>query len=115
MNGDPLYHWAALAVATVLVLPIPVALLTGWWTPPWIAEGQRAGMRLRAYGTLCIYGLMLVNGLPRIADASLETMMAWMYVGFGCIAAAAVLFLLAERKDAGERRAGKAPAADRTS
>ncbi|GAB2799229.1 hypothetical protein GCM10027073_33960 [Streptomyces chlorus] len=104
MNGNPLYHWIALAVSTALTLPLPVAILAGW-TPPWMRKRQ-AGMRLRAYGLLCIYALMLVNGLPRIADASIETVMAFMNVGFGFIAAAAVLFLLAERRDSAARAVG---------
>ncbi|NEA85009.1 hypothetical protein G3I38_32490 [Streptomyces sp. SID7958] len=113
MNGNPLYHWVALAVTTVLVLPIPVAILTGW-TPSWIPVRKRAGMRLRAYGTLCLYGLVLANGLPRVADASLGTVMTWMNVGFGFIAAACVLFFLAERRDAGHRSRGeeRPPATD---
>jgi hypothetical protein len=49
---------------------------------------------------------MLLNGIPRVADASYETVMACMSVGFGFIAAAAVLFLLAERRDSGARAAG---------
>lgn len=97
MNGNPLYHWIALAVVTVLTLPVSVAVLAGW-TPPWIRKRQ-AGMRLRAYGLLCIYGLMLANAIPRIADASIDTAMACTYVGFAFIAATAVLILLAERKD----------------
>ncbi|MEV0982472.1 hypothetical protein [Streptomyces sp. NPDC049915] len=104
MNGNPLYHWIALAVSTALVLPVPVAILAGW-TPPWMRKRQ-GGMRLRAYGLLCIYAFMLVNGIPRIADASFEAVMACMSVGFGFIAAAAVLFLLAARKDSGAQRAG---------
>ncbi|MFJ5834147.1 hypothetical protein [Streptomyces sp. NPDC093089] len=104
VNGNPLYHWIALAVSTALMLPIPVAMLAGW-TPPWMRKRQ-AGMRLHAYGILCIYALMLVNGVPRIADASFETVMAWMGVGFGFTAAAAVLFLLAAREDSGARTAG---------
>lgn len=60
-------------------------------------------MRLRAYGMLCIYALTLVNGVPRIADASFETVMACSSAGFGFTAAAAVLFLLSARKDAGAR------------
>ncbi|WP_150210975.1 hypothetical protein [Streptomyces venezuelae] len=104
MNGNPLYHWTALAVCTALMLPVPVAILAGW-TPPWIRKRQ-AGMRLRAYGILCIYALMLANGIPRIADASFETVTACMSVGFGFTAAAAVLFLLAARKDSGARTAG---------
>ena len=97
MNGNPMHHWIWLAVSTALMLPVPVAMLAGW-TPPWERRRQ-AGMRLRAYGFLCYYVLVLLNGIPRLADASYETIMACMSVGFGFIAAAAVLFLLAERKD----------------
>ncbi|MGW0952807.1 hypothetical protein [Streptomyces sp. NPDC002545] len=104
MNGNPLYHWIGLAVSTALMLPLPVAMLAGW-TPPWMRKRQ-AGMRLRAYGFLCIYALTLINSIPRIADASYETVMACMYVGFAFGPAAGVLFLLAERKDAGARAAG---------
>ncbi|WP_019711322.1 hypothetical protein [Streptomyces xinghaiensis] len=49
---------------------------------------------------------MLLNAIPRIADASYETVMTCMLLGFGFIAAAAVLFLLAARKDALARTAG---------
>ncbi|MGJ3559349.1 hypothetical protein ACR6C2_13720 [Streptomyces sp. INA 01156] len=62
MNGNPLYHWIALAVLTALTLPLSVAILAGW-TPPWMRERQ-AGMRLRAYGMLCMYGLALANSIP---------------------------------------------------
>ncbi len=104
MNGNPLYHWIALAVSTALMLPMPVAILAGW-TPPWMRK-QQAGMRLRAYGILCIYALMLFNGIPRIADASFEMVMACSSVGLGFAAAAAVLLLLSARKDSGARTAG---------
>ncbi|MFJ2701455.1 hypothetical protein ACIO5Z_35225 [Streptomyces rochei] len=104
MNGNPLYHWIALAVSTTLMMPMPVAILAGW-TPPWMRKRQ-AGMRLRAYAILCIYALMLVNGIPRIADAPFETVMACSSVGFGFAAAAAVLFLLSARKDSSARTAG---------
>ncbi|MEU9277845.1 hypothetical protein, partial [Streptomyces sp. NPDC048341] len=73
--------------------------------PPWMRKRQ-AGMRLRAYGILCIYALMLVNGIPRIADASNETVTVCMNVGFGFGAAAAVLLLLSARKDSSARTAG---------
>ncbi|MEU6011334.1 hypothetical protein [Streptomyces sp. NPDC047453] len=104
MNGNPLYHWIGLAVSTAVMLPVPVAMLAGW-TPPWMRKRQ-AGMRLRAYGFLCFYALVLLNSIPRIADASFETVMACMNVGFGFIAASAVLFLLAERKDSRAQAAG---------
>ncbi|WP_405772662.1 hypothetical protein OHU34_44240 (plasmid) [Streptomyces sp. NBC_00080] len=103
VNGNPLYHWIGLAVSTAFMLPLPVAILAGW-TPPWMRKRQ-AGIRLRAYGILCIYALMLVNGIPRIAEASFETVMVWTNVGFGFTAAAAVLLLLSARKDSGARTA----------
>ncbi|MFI9624704.1 hypothetical protein [Streptomyces sp. NPDC052042] len=104
MNGNPLYHWIGLAVSTALMLPVPVAMLAGW-TPPWMRKRQ-AGMRLRAYGFLCVYAFTLINSIARIADASYETVMACMYVGFGFVASAALLFLLAERKDSRAQAAG---------
>ncbi|MEL5960025.1 hypothetical protein AADR41_35610 [Streptomyces sp. CLV115] len=104
VNGNPLYHWMALAASTALMLPVPVAILAGW-TPSWMRRRQ-AGMRLRAYGVLCIYALMLFNGIPRIADASFETVMVCTNAGVGFAAGAAVLFLLSARKDAHARTAG---------
>ncbi|MFD4977748.1 hypothetical protein [Streptomyces sp. NPDC056817] len=104
MNGNPLYHWIGLAVSTALMLPVPVAMLAGW-TPPWMRKRQ-AGMRLCAYGFLCFYALILVNSIPRIADASYETVMACTYVGGAFGGAGAVLFLLAERKDSRTQAAG---------
>ncbi|MFJ5151602.1 hypothetical protein ACIQCF_08440 [Streptomyces sp. NPDC088353] len=66
MNGNPLYHWIAPAVSTAFMLPIPVARPAGW-TPPWMRERQ-AGMRLRAYGFLCCYALMLATGTEKTVN-----------------------------------------------
>uniref|UniRef100_A0AAU2K1P2 Uncharacterized protein n=1 Tax=Streptomyces sp. NBC_00049 TaxID=2903617 RepID=A0AAU2K1P2_9ACTN len=33
MNGNPAHHAIALAAATLLLLPFPVAIIAGW-TPP---------------------------------------------------------------------------------
>lgn len=102
MNGHPGYHWIALAVSTVVLLPLPLALLAGW-APPWVS-GSRAALRLRAYGFLCLYALVLVNAVPRIADASPRTVMACTASGLGFVAAALTLFLLAGRGETGVRR-----------
>lgn len=102
VNGDLLYHWIGLAVSTVVMVPVPVAILAGW-TPPWMRK-RLAGMRLRAYGVLCIYAHVLVNSVPRIADASFETVMVCMNVGLGFTIACAVLFLLSADKDSGARK-----------
>ncbi|WP_194236354.1 hypothetical protein [Streptomyces acidicola] len=104
VNGNPLHHWIGLSVSTALMLPVPVTMLAGR-TPPWMRKRQ-AGMRLRAYGFLCFYALILVNSIPRIADASYETARACTYVGGAFGAAGAVLFLLAARKDSRAQTAG---------
>lgn len=105
LNGDPLYHWMAPAVSTALVPPMSVAVLAGW-APPWLRKRQ-AGMRLRAYGSLCCHAFVLLDVVPRIADASYGTVMACANAGFASVAAAAVLFLLSERKDKAAREAGR--------
>ncbi|MFC8368204.1 MULTISPECIES: hypothetical protein [unclassified Streptomyces] len=105
MNGDPLYYWMAVVVSTALIPPMSIAILAGW-TPPWLRKRQ-AGMRLRAYGSLCCYAFALLNVLPRITDASYGTVMACTNAGFAPIAAAVVLFLLSERKDKAAREVGR--------
>ncbi|NUS03441.1 MAG: hypothetical protein HOV97_12845 [Nonomuraea sp.] len=104
MNGNPLYHWMGLAVATVVIVPLSAAMLAGW-APPGMRK-RRAGLRLRACGFLCFYALTLLNAVPRIADASSATVIDCMKAGWVVIALAAVFFLLAERKDARARAAG---------
>ncbi|GHE63081.1 hypothetical protein [Streptomyces capitiformicae] len=101
MHGNPLYHCIALAVASVLMLPLPIALLRGW-VPPW-TRGGTGGLRPRAYGILCLYGGVLANGVPRLANASYDVVMAAMLLGIGFYGLAAVLFLLAAVKDNGAR------------
>ncbi|KAB1149988.1 hypothetical protein F7R91_03965 [Streptomyces luteolifulvus] len=97
MHGNPLYHWIALAVASALMLPLAIALLRGW-VPPW-TRGRTGGLRLRAYGILCLYGGTLANGVPRLAKASFDVVMAAMLFGIGFYGLAAVLFLLSAVKD----------------
>ncbi|MFE7165966.1 hypothetical protein [Streptomyces sp. NPDC057616] len=104
MNGNPLYHWMGLAVATMGIAPLSVAMLAGW-APPGMRK-RRAGLWLRACGFLCFYALTLLSAVPRIADASSATVIDCMRAGWVVIALAAVLFLLAERKDAHARAAG---------
>ncbi|MFI6561115.1 hypothetical protein [Streptomyces sp. NPDC050534] len=104
MYGNPLYHWTGLAAATAVILPLSVAMLAGW-VPPWMRK-RRAGLRLRACGFLCFYALSLLNAVPRIAGASYATVMTCMKAGWVVLALAAVLFLLAERRDSRAREAG---------
>lgn len=106
MNGNPLYHWIGLGIATALMVPMPAAMLLGW-VPPW-QKKYAAGVRLRACALLCMYGLVLANAIPRLADASYETVMACMNVGFAFIAATGVLFFLADRKDHRAAKDGRA-------
>lgn len=111
MNGNPLYHGVALAVSTALILPLPLALLAGW--KPRFVRDRPSGMRLRAHGSLCLYAAVLVNGVPRIADAPAEAVAVCGNVGFGFAAAAVVLFLLPARKDSGARPVGPAEPRER--
>ncbi|MCC9706665.1 hypothetical protein E4N62_16135 [Streptomyces sp. MNU76] len=98
MHGNPLYHWIALAVASVLLLLPAIALLRGW-VPPWMRRRHTGGLRPRAYALLCLYGGMLANGVPRLANASYDVVMAAMLAGLGFYGLAAVLFVLSAVKD----------------
>ena len=62
-------------------------------------------MQLRAYGVLCMYAVVLVNTIPRVADAAFGTVMFCMNIGFGFVAAAAVVFVLSAWKDSAVRAA----------
>ncbi|MCC0100751.1 hypothetical protein K7B10_39585 [Streptomyces flavotricini] len=101
MNGNPTYHAIALAAGTLLVLPAPLAILTGW-TPRGL-RGRQLAARPYAWAVLCLYTLMPLNALPRMLDASAETVMACTVLGFVFIAAAVGCFIQAERT---ARRAG---------
>ncbi|WP_149827315.1 hypothetical protein [Streptomyces tailanensis] len=98
VHGNPLYHWIALGIASVLLLPLSTAILRGW-VPPWM-RNRTGGLRLRAFGLLCLYAGTPANGVPRLADASYNTVMAGIAVGIGCSALAGLLFILAAGKDA---------------
>ncbi|GAB2958690.1 hypothetical protein GCM10023080_018170 [Streptomyces pseudoechinosporeus] len=98
MHGNPLYHWIALGVVSVLLLPLSTAMLRGW-VPPWMRE-RTGGLRLRAFGLLCLYAGTLANGVPRLSNASYDTVMVGIAVGIGCSVLAGLLFILAGRRDA---------------
>lgn len=97
MHGSPLYHWIALAVASALMLTPAIALLRGW-VPRWMRR-RTGGLRPRAFALLCLYGGMLANGVPRLANASYDVVMAAMLVGMGFYGLAAVLFVVSAVKD----------------
>jgi hypothetical protein len=105
----PTMHWVGLVGATLLILPVPVALLAGW-TPLWLRNRQ-AGLRLRAYGILCYYALAPLNLIPRLARAPHEVIMACTGLGFAAIIGGVVLFLLAEREETRAAQAARAPVA----
>ncbi|MGP4050425.1 hypothetical protein [Streptomyces sp. 2A115] len=97
MDGKPLYHCIALAISSVFLLPLAIAVLRGW-VPPWMRK-HTGGLRPRAYGLLCLYTGTLANGVPRLANASYEAVMVGMAFGIGCFAFAGGLFVLAGVKD----------------
>ena len=59
---------------------------------------RTGGLRPRAYALLCLYGGMLANGVPRLANASYDVVMAAMLVGMGFYGLAAVLFVVSAVK-----------------
>ncbi|WP_331758701.1 hypothetical protein OH787_40815 (plasmid) [Streptomyces sp. NBC_01547] len=94
MNGNPTYHAIALAAGTLLVLPVPVAVLAGW-TPRGL-RGRRLAARPYAWAVLFLYTLMPLNAVPRMLDASADAVMACTVLGFVFIAAAVGCFIQAE-------------------
>ncbi|MET9883275.1 hypothetical protein ABZZ20_08960 [Streptomyces sp. NPDC006430] len=95
MNGNPLYHGIALAVGTLLVLPLALAVLNGW-TPRGLRE-RRMAVRPYAWALLCLYAVMPLNAVPRMVDAPSGVVMACTGLGFGFVVVAAMCFLRAER------------------
>jgi anti-sigma factor RsiW len=76
MNGNPAIHAAFLGAATLLVVPSGAAMLCGR-APRWVRKRISAPM-LRARGVmlLLIYVGALLNGLPRMAGASQDAVLA---------------------------------------
>lgn len=98
MHGNPLYHWIPLGISTVLLLPLSLAVLRGW-VPPWLRR-HTGGLRLRAFGLLCLYAGTLANSVPRLANASYDTVLTGIAVGIGFFVLAGLFFVLAGRRDA---------------
>ncbi|MFI5671933.1 hypothetical protein [Streptomyces sp. NPDC051704] len=95
MNGNPTYHAIVLAAGTLLVLPVSVAILTGW-TPRGL-RGRRPAARPYAWAILCLYTLMPLNAVPRMLDAASSVATVCTGLGFIPVAAALVCFIQAER------------------
>ncbi|MFE0579693.1 hypothetical protein [Streptomyces sp. NPDC058874] len=92
MNAHPAVPAALLAAATLLLLPLPVALLRGW-TPARLHS--RVVARPYAYAMLGLYAQACLNTVPRMLDApaGLTTACTAIGVAFGVVAA--VFFLQA--------------------
>ncbi|WP_328297325.1 MULTISPECIES: hypothetical protein [unclassified Streptomyces] len=67
MNESPVYQALALVAATLLLLPFPVAIFSGW-VPPRL--GDRSVALPYAWATLCVYALVPLNAVPRLLGAS---------------------------------------------
>ena len=101
MNGNPAYHALALAAATLLILPVPVAMLTGW-TPARLPS--RAAVRPYAGALLCLYALAPLNAIPRMVDASAQVVVACNVAGLafsGAAVACVVRSLWVSRRPGG--------------
>lgn len=94
MNGNPLYHGIALAVGTLLVLPLALAVLNGW-TPRGL-RGRRLAVRPYGWALLCLYALMPLNAVPRMLDAPSGVVTACTGLGIVLALAATACFLRAE-------------------
>jgi hypothetical protein len=80
VNGNPLYHAAILAVFTVLALAALWAVLTGRLPRP-RRPCTAQGRRWRACAVLIAYALALANAVPRMLDASPDTVLAGTVAG----------------------------------
>ncbi|MGI5447914.1 hypothetical protein ACQEVM_19555 [Streptomyces sp. CA-243310] len=95
MNGNPTYHAVALGIATLVCLPLVVAVLRGRRVP-WVRRRALAP-RPYAWGVLCFYAVAPVNALPRILDAPQDLVLACTAAGVVCVMAGAAFMLRAER------------------
>ncbi|MCY0933871.1 hypothetical protein [Streptomyces sp. H34-S4] len=98
MNGNPVYHALALAAASVLLLPLALAMLAGW-APPRLRD--RAALRTYAWALLCLYVLAPLNAIPRMADAPAAVVTGCSAAGLAFVAAAATLLILTARRLSG--------------
>ncbi|MGW6781631.1 hypothetical protein [Streptomyces sp. NPDC054987] len=89
MHANPALHAVALVAATLLLLPLPVALLWGW-TPERLRS--RAVARAYAYAMLGLYAQACLNTVPRMLDAPAGLTTACSAAGVALCVAAAVFF-----------------------
>ncbi|MDJ0380154.1 hypothetical protein [Streptomyces sp. G-G2] len=98
MNGNPIYHALALAVATVLLVPLALAMLAGR-TP--LRLPDRAARRAFAWALLCLYALAPLNAIPRMADTPAVVVTSCSAAGLVFVVAAAVLLFRTARRLSG--------------
>ncbi|MFJ6784717.1 hypothetical protein [Streptomyces yangpuensis] len=92
MNGNLIIHTVILAAATLLLLPLPVALLRGW-APERLRE--RSAARAYAYAMLGLYVQACLNTVPRMLEAPAGLTTACTALGVGLAVVAAVFFMQA--------------------
>ncbi|MFD6225714.1 hypothetical protein ACFWFZ_02335 [Streptomyces sp. NPDC060232] len=92
MNANPSVQAVVLVAATLLLLPLPVALLRGW-TPERLRS--RAVARAYAFAMLGLYAQACLNTVPRMLDAPVGLTTACSAAGVALGVAAAVFFLQA--------------------
>lgn len=90
MHGNPIYHALALAAATLLILPLPVAILAGW-TPSTLPS--RSSAVAYAWALVCLYAMAPLNTIPRMAGASMPVVTGCTVAGVAFSAIAAALLI----------------------
>ncbi|MGW0393324.1 hypothetical protein ACWDYJ_20970 [Streptomyces sp. NPDC003042] len=96
MNGNPQYHAIAPASATLLLLPLPPAVLAGR-TPAWV-RARVAEPRWYALAMTAVWLPAPFNALPRMAGAGTGVVMTCTVVSVACAATAVALFARAARR-----------------
>ncbi|GAA0661079.1 hypothetical protein GCM10010193_10110 [Kitasatospora atroaurantiaca] len=92
---------AILALSSLTLLPVGIAMIAGRWVPRWWREKPEAA-RSVGVAYLLIYLVMLANGVPRVLDATEGVGLVFSTAGMVLMAGAMVMFAVAGLK--GRRR-----------
>ncbi|MGP3948995.1 hypothetical protein [Streptomyces sp. 7N604] len=107
MHGNPVIHLSTLAIFSVILLPLCIAMLRGW-APGWVRRRLTPrSIRNRGAAVLLLYGSAAVNAVLRAMGASYEVVMAATVVGAACAVAGALFVAVSDvTEKRARRRAG---------